>query len=150
VPAKKLPRTIKDLRRIGNAKSHPDEVWRFLFGFGGPDKKREKEEKETRELVEEFLDPETRERRRELEPILNEQSSRGKRRRAVLTIEFLKSKQSEIRRREIIERGCPRMAWVKQITEQRRQPKPTPSERKTRELERLATEFLKKHDHRRV
>jgi hypothetical protein len=144
VPAQRLPRAIKDLRRIGNAKSHPDEVWRFLFGFGGPEEKRDQEEKENRELVEEFLDPETRERRAELEPKLNEQSSRGKRRRALLTQAFLKGKQGEIRRREIIERGCRRMAWVKQLTLQRRAPKPFKrTTRQQRELERQADAILK-------
>jgi hypothetical protein len=144
VPAKKLPRTIKDLKRIGNAKSHSEEVWLALFGFGGFDEARAKEDKENRELVEEFLDPETRERRAELEPAFREQSGRGKRMRALLTVEFLKLKQGEIRRRGIIERGCRRMAWVKQVTERRRAPKPIKQPtRKQQELECQADAILK-------
>jgi hypothetical protein len=146
VPAKKLPRTIKDLPRIGNAKSHPDEVWRFLFGFGGPDEKRDQEEKENRELVEEFLDPATRERRAELEPAFREQSSRGKRMRSLLTIEFLKANQGNIQRLEIIERGRERATWLLELTKRRRAPKPAPDRKDLKDLERLATEFLKKHD----
>jgi hypothetical protein len=62
----------------------------------------------------------------------------------VLTVEFLKSKQGEIRRRETIERGCRRMAWVKQITERRRTPKPIKQPtREQRELERQADTILK-------
>jgi hypothetical protein len=144
VPAKKLPgKEIKDDARIGNAKSHSDEVWRFLFGFGGLDEGRDKEEKETHELVEKFLDPETRERRSELEPQFNEQSSRGKRRRAALTMEFLKSKHGEIRRLRIIERGCEHAAWVKEITQQRRPPKPEPGRKGLKDLERRANQLLK-------
>jgi hypothetical protein len=146
VPAKKLPRTIKDLRRIGNAKSHSEEVWLSLFGFGGFDEARDKEEKENRELVEEFLDPETRERRAELEPAFREQSSRGKRRRALLIIEFLKANQDNIQRLEIIERGRERTPWLKQLTLQRHPLKWAPERKDLKELECQTTEFLKKHD----
>jgi hypothetical protein len=159
VPAKRLPgRAIKDLPRIGNAKSHSDEVWRYYFGARFDEGRHEEEKtdrEEARELVEEFLDADTRERRRELEKqlvpsvtggLLATASSRSKRKRALLTEAFLEGKKDEIRRRKIIERGRDRAPWLLDLTKQRRPPKPEPKRRGLRELERQAHEFLKKHN----
>ena len=151
-------RSLRTFPRIGNAKSHPDEVWRYYFGARFDEGRHEEEKtdrEEARELVEEFLDADTRERRKELEKqllpsvtggLLATGSSRSKRKRALLTEAFLEGKKDEIRRRKIIERGRDRAPWLLDLTKQRRPPKPEPERRGLRELERQAHEFLKKHD----
>src|SRR5262249_43054908 len=154
--AKKLPRTIGDDPRIAHARGHTDEVWRFLYGarFDEARTNQEKEDKNvaSRELVEQFLDAETRERRRELEKelktvdggALEAGSGRLKRRLAILTKEFLKTNASktEIKRRLIIERGRHRFPWLLQLTKERRPPRPKVF-KSFKELERGADEFLK-------
>jgi hypothetical protein len=68
VPAKKLPRNIGDLARLPGAKGHASEVWTFLHGrsFSEMRTTEEKEDRaKTHELVEHFLDLETRRRREE-------------------------------------------------------------------------------------